>query len=393
MAGSSSPFIKSIALRGILSFGPEESTIPLLPLNVLIGPNGAGKSNLIEAISVLRAVPRDLPVPFRKGGGVRDWLWGGPPRAERARISITLGEGHVRRAKKGTFPIRYDLAFGEQGGAFVVLDERLEHDGPAVGQSRPDVYVKYSGGKVMLNALEGNKYLSRASLDSSQSILSQRKDSDSYPEMTRLAALLDEIRIYRSWTFGPEAFVREASRIDDRNDRLSEAFDNLPARLAVLKRDPSVKKRLLQCLRELAPGFDDLEIIPEGGRLQLHLAEGSRTTSAHRLSDGTLKFLCLLAILLDPTPPPLLVIEEPELGLHPDTFPLIHDLLVEASQRTQLLVTTHSTNLIDSFTDQAESILVVDKRGLSTVVANIDPGDGEGLASRWLSGQIGGTRW
>lgn len=393
MAGSRSPFLKSISLEGFLSFGPGESTIPLLPLNVLIGPNGAGKSNLIEAISVLRAVPRDLPVPFRKGGGVRDWLWGGPPRAERARISITVGEGHGRRFKKDSPSLQYSLTFGEQGGSFVVLDERLENELPSAGESGRHVHLSYRGGKVHIASGKTLKQLSLARMDQTQSILSQRKDSDYYAQMTRLAASLDEIRIYRSWTFGPEAVVRESSRIDDRNDRLSETLDNLPARLAVLKRDPSVKKRLLQCLRELAPGFDDLEIIPEGGRLQLYLAEGSRTTSAYRLSDGTLKFLCLLAILLDPSPPPLMVIEEPELGLHPDTFPVLHDLLVEASQRCQLIVTTHSAAVLDSFTEQPESILVVDRRDGSTVVSTVRPRDGEGLASRWLSGELGGTRW
>ncbi len=353
MAGSSSPFLESISLEGFLSFGPGESTIPLLPLNVLIGPNGAGKSNLIEAISVLRAVPRDLSVPFPKDGRGCEWLWAGPPRAERARISIVVDVGHVARSIDESIPVRYALTFGDDGSSFLVLDERLE----------------------------------------AQSALSQRKDPDTYPERTRLAAALNQIRIYRSWAFGPEAIVRESCRADDRNDKLSETLDNLPARLAVLKRDPTVKKRLLECLHELAPELDDLEIVPQSGRLQLHLVEGSRTTSARGLSDGTLKFLCLLAILLDPSPPPLIVLEQPELGMHPDTFPMLHDLLVEASQRGQIIVATHSSSLLDSFTEQPESILVFDKREGSTVVSRVGPKEGEGLASRWLSGQIGGTRW
>lgn len=389
MAGSRSPFLKSITLADFLSFGPDTTTIPLLPLNVLIGPNGAGKSNLTEAISVLRSVPRDLAGPFRKGGGVREWFWGGPPRADLARILINVGEGHIGHSKRDRLPLRYLLVFGEQGGSVEVLDEVLTTDPPVA----EGVYLTFRRGKVALRTAEGVKLISRAETSSTQSILSQWKDSDTYPEMTRLAAALDEIRIYRSWAFGPDAIVRESCRIDDRNDRLSETFDNLPARLAVLKRDPIVKKRLLKCLSELAPAFDDLEIIPEGGRLQLHLVEGSRTTSAQRLSDGTLKFLCLLAILLDPSPPPLIVLEEPELGMHPDTFPILHDLLVEASERGQLIVTTHSATLLDTFTDQPESVLVFDKRDGSTVVSKVAPAEGEGLASRWLSGQLGGTRW
>lgn len=389
----SAPFFKDITLEGFLSFGPGASTIPLRSLNVLIGPNGSGKSNLVEAFSVLRAVPRDLPLPIRKGGGVREWLWGGPPCAKRARISVTLGEGHVARFKKGNPQVRYELVFGEQGGAFVVLDERLENDRPAPGEAEPYFYFKYQRGRPVLNANAGVRKLRREEVDPTQSILSQRKDSDSYPEITRLASALGQIRIYRSWSFGPDAVVRESSRADERNDRLSEAFDNLAGRLAVLKRDPAVKKRLLSCVHDLAPGFEDIEIVPEGGRLQLYLTEGSRNTPANRLSDGTLRFLCLAAILLDPSPPPFVVIEEPELGLHPDTFPVLHELLMDASERCQLLVTTHSVSLVDTFTDQAEMVLAVDKREGATVISNVEPAAGEALSSRWLSGRIGGTRW
>ncbi|MFO0588415.1 MAG: AAA family ATPase [Polyangiaceae bacterium] len=344
-------------------------------------------------MSVLRAVPQDLPLPIRKGGGVREWLWGGPPRAERARISVTLGEGHVARFKKGNPQVKYELVFGEQGGSFVVLDERLENDRPAAGETEPYFYFKYQRGRPILNANDGTRKLRREEVDPTQSILSQRKDSESYPEITRLAASLGQIRIYRSWSFGPDAVVRESNRADERNDRLSETFDNLAGRLAVLKKDPAVKKLLLSCIRELAPGFDDIEIVPEGGRLQLYLTEGGRNTPAHRLSDGTLRFLCLVAILLDPSPPPLVVIEEPELGLHPDSFPILHDLLIDASQRCQLLVTTHSVNLVDAFTERPEAVLVVDKREGSTLISQVKPAEGEGLSSQWLSGQIGGTRW
>ena len=71
------PILKELHLQNILSFGPDTKPIPLGPLNVLIGPNGSGKSNLLEAISLLRAAPRDLSAPVKEAGGVRDWLWKG----------------------------------------------------------------------------------------------------------------------------------------------------------------------------------------------------------------------------------------------------------------------------------------------------------------------------
>lgn len=78
--------LKSIVLNDFLSYGPGRQTVDLTPLNVLIGPNGSGKSNLVEALAVLRAVPRDLPLPIRQGGGVEEWIWRGGNRSEKAGI-------------------------------------------------------------------------------------------------------------------------------------------------------------------------------------------------------------------------------------------------------------------------------------------------------------------
>ena len=80
-----------------------------------------------------------------------------------------------------------------------------------------------------------------------------------------------------------------------------------------------------------------------------------------RLSDGTLRYLCLLAILCHPEPPPLICIEEPETGLHPDILPTIAELMIEASQRTQFIVTTHSDILVSAFSEIPEAVLVCEK--------------------------------
>ena len=110
MAEPLQPLVKTITLEGFLSFAhaPDGlSDMPLAPLNVIIGPNGSGKSNLIEAVSVLRAVPQVLPLPIRMGGGVMDWLWkggggygsgfsdGSGADIPAARIEVVLGEGRM----------------------------------------------------------------------------------------------------------------------------------------------------------------------------------------------------------------------------------------------------------------------------------------------------------
>jgi predicted ATPase len=389
------PLLKSITLQGFLSYGPEAVTIPLTALNLLIGPNGSGKSNFVEALSVLRAVPKDLPLPIRQGGGVKDWLWRGDKAgAIEARLEILLAQGQI-----AVSAIRYRLVFGAEGDLFTVLDERVENENPEGRIRKPYFYFGYENGRPMINVKKEHRALRREDIDPTQSILSQRRDPETYPELTRLADLLRRILIYRSWQFGPDSSVRSGCRADVRNDALSESFDNLPARLAVLMRTPAIKRRLIQLLGDLAPGFDDLNIAPEGGTLQLYLTEGNRNVPAHRLSDGTLRYLCLLAILLDPAPAPLVVIEEPELGLHPDMLPTLRDLMVEASQETQLIVTTHSTQMVDAMTDHADSVLVCEKKDGPSEISRLDQSEVDrwrqygGLGSLWMSGHLGGKRW
>jgi predicted ATPase len=120
---------------------------------------------------------------------------------------------------------------------------------------------------------------------------------------------------------------------------------------------------------------------------------------ATRLSDGTLHYLCLLAILCDPEPPPLICIEEPELGLHPDILPKVADLLRSAATRTQLIVTTHSDILVDAMTETPECVVVCAKEDGRTTMQRLVPEELEQwlakyrLGQLWTKGQIGGNRW
>jgi len=390
--------LNQITLTNFLSFGPSSHTVELRRLNMLVGPNGAGKSNIVEAFAVLRAVPRDLPLPIRQGGGVDEWLWrvGKDRRATSAALEVLFEHGQVSDGAHGQ-RVRYRVEFGSEGGGFVVLDERIENE---TGDPKPYFFFGYENGRPMLNNAGGTKRkLERTDIDRTQSILSQRRDPEVYPEVAAVGDRLKEIVIYRSWRFGPQAPIREACGTDVQTDRLLEDFSNLPARLMALKRDPATKRRLLELLSEVAPGFTDIEIILEGGRLQLYLTEGARNIPAHRLSDGTLRYLSLIAILLDPGPAGLVLIEEPELGLHPDVLPALRDLLVDASARVQLVVTTHSTQLVDAMTEHADSVVVCEKPEDTTCLSRLDTeeiarwAEFGSLGTLWMSGRLGGTRW
>ena len=137
----------------------------------------------------------------------------------------------------------------------------------------------------------------------------------------------------------------------------------------------------------------------EAGSVQVFLKEGNVPIPATRLSDGTLRYLCLLAILCNPRLPPLVCIEEPELGLHPDILPGLANLLREASERCQIIVTTHSDTLVDALTDTPESIVVCEKENGQTKLKRLDKGELSHwlekyrLGELWTSGELGGNRW
>ena len=217
-----------------------------------------------------------------------------------------------------------------------------------------------------------------------------------------LSILSDEyprIRIYREWSFGRKNLLRSPKPTDSRNDFLAEDYSNLGLVLSRSGRNPEFKNAILEGLRGLYQGLTGFEVVVEGGTTQIFMTEGKFTIPATRLSDGTLRYLCLLAILCDPKPAPLICIEEPELGLHPDILPGLAQLLLAAATRTQLIITTHSEILIDALTDHPESVLICEKTDRQTQIKRLEPDALKSwlteyrLGQLWMRGQIGGTRW
>ena len=254
------------------------------------------------------------------------------------------------------------MTFAQAGQRFELSDERIENEEAYQGQATPYFYFGYRNGQPYLNLSEAEqRQLLREEVNTEQSILSQRRDPDSYPEITYLGDALGKIRLYREWSFGRFTPPRLPQPADLPNDFLAEDGRNLGLVLNSLRTKLGVKKKLLEALRELNEVIDDFDTLIEGGTVQLFMQEGNISIPATRLSDGTLRYLCLLAIVCHPNPPPLVCIEEPELGLHPDILPPLAKLLLEASERCQLIVTTHSEVLVDALTDSPESILVCEK--------------------------------
>jgi len=404
-------FIRTLRLQNFLSYGSEGEEIELQPLNVLIGANASGKSNLIEAIGLLRATPKDLTVPIREGGGISEWLWKGNKEIPTARIEATL------EYPKGAILLRYRISFTMVGQRLELVDEIIQNDQPN-NTAEPDASFFYQhqsgsapvllvrtdvprqiGGQIGRALTITQRSLRNFSLD--QSILSQRRDPDQYPELTYLSDQLSQIYLYREWNIGRFAELRRPQKTDLPENFLLEDTSNLGLVLNDLQHRSATKNLIIENLKKFYHAVDDITTKVYGGTVQIFIHEKglSQPIPATRLSDGTLRYLCLLTVLCHPTPPPLICIEEPELGLHPDILPTIAELLIEASKRTQLIVTTHSDSLVSALTEVPAAVIVCERDEMGSHLHRLEPEPLKqwlqkySLGELWTMGEIGGTRW
>ena len=388
--------IQTLRLSGLLSFAPDSAPLDLRDLNVLIGPNGSGKSNLIEAIELLAAMPRDLAATIRDGGGPSEWLWkgnhGGP-----AEIDAVLNGAPSGR------PLRYRLQFDAVQSRVEVTDEAIEELRPSPGRlpgSDVFFYYRFQQGNPVINVADGSdpnvvgkqrtRHLQRENLRPDQSVLAQRKDPDLYPEVTWVGERLGAFHTFREWSFGRYVALRQPQPADLPEDRLLPDSRNLALVLNQVEHDRG-GEQLNDLMQRFYPRFERLSTRVSGGTVQFYLHEQGfgAPIPATRLSDGTIRFIALTAALLARDPPPLLCIEEPELGLHPDALPLLGELLVEASARTQLIVTTHSDALVSALTDHVDTVVACERLGDGTVLRRLDPND----LTAWLDDYRLGDLW
>ena len=360
--------ITSINPSNILSFGEGQAPIELASLNILVGPNGCGKSNLIECFRLLQSATKAPPAP------AHDWLWQGQKNHPVLRLEAVVNY------PAGSRNLRYWLEFTSTDQVFLLTDERVENEHPDPGHGKSYFYFAYQKGWPVINVKSVRRQLKRDDINTELSILAQRKDPDAFPEITWLGDTFGNIRIYQNWTFGSQAVLRLPEKPDLPDGFLAENFENLASILNILCNSPASKAKILGHLGVLMPGATDITVDFLEAGAQIFIKEAGFVIPASRLSDGTLRFLCLLAILCHPSPPPLICIEEPELGLHPEMMPTLVELLRDAAQRTQLIVTTHSDLLVEEFIAEPGSVITFGKREGQTVTHRLDA---EGLED-WL---------
>jgi len=389
------PVIRSLTIRNLLSFGDEPATIELQNLNVLIGPNCSGKSNLIEVLGLLQNAPKELATAISNGGPIEEWLWKGAAKTPTASVEAIVSPA------RGPMALRYRLAFTKAGFRFEITDELVENQAPLPDEPGPYPYYAFVDGRPMLSHNGEERKLRREDVNPQLSILAQRKDPEHYPEITYLGGLFAKFRLYRDWEFGTISDVREPCDAGLPSEYLEEDGSNLGIVLDRLLARPAVKHQILDALRTFYENATDLRTSIEGGKVQTRLEEKhlNATIPLTRMSDGTIRWLALLAILLNPDPPPLVAIEEPELGLHPDMIHELGKLLIDASARMQIVITTHSDRLVEEFSERPDAVVVCEKEGGASTFRRLDAGrlsswlSKYSLGQLWTKGELGGTRW
>lgn len=388
--GETTTPLKELSITGLLSFG-EKTTFAFGRLNLLVGPNGSGKSNLLNCIRVLRLAPFDIQQAFQDSG-FEDWLFRGDT-SNSASLQVKLN------APK---PIHHRLRFLPQSTTRVVLEEVIS--GEEEDEQKDPFFIGSHRGKATLSAVGKKRRIQRdlsiAEYNPLASILSQIRDAGQYPEITHLSALYSDFRIYSEWTFGRTSKLREATPTSRTTATLSESMDDLALALNGLEKT-AAHDAIRILLRELKETYVDFITRILFGRVGLEVLESPFVTPlpAQRLSDGTLRFLALAAILFQPAPPPLICLEEPELGMHPDMIRMVAKMIIDAASRTQLIVTTHSEQLLSSLQDDFDVLFAFDSGVNGSVVRRFSQGDYSAwredhtLGQLWNSGELGGNRW
>ena len=355
--------IDSITLKGFKSIQSLEE-LELRSLNVLIGANGSGKSNFVSFFSFLRElVESRLEMAVNLAGRADSLLYLGPKVTSKIDCSLDFGDNGYSFALQRTSDGR--LIFG---------DERIMWfggSGPGYPVNR-SIGSGHSESKLKSQIEPGNR---------------NRAISDYiYSAMSRWG-------VYHFHDTSDTAAMRRECTVRD-YERLRPDAGNLAAFLyRLLKEEEGSYELVRDTIRLIAPFFDDFMLRPKkrGGDefLELEWRQKGSDFPFHpnQLSDGTMRFVALATALLQPMPPATIVIDEPELGLHPYAISTLADLVKSAAERTQVIISTQSPTLLDYF--EPEEIVVVNRQQGSSTFSRLSADD----LSAWMEDYSVGELW
>ncbi len=353
--------LETISIQGFKSIR-ELIDFPLTDLNVLIGANGSGKTNFISGFKLInQIVEGNLQFFVGQQGGADTLLYFGQKTSEFLRIDLKFGNNGYDCLLSPA--VGDTLIFGFEGVSY--------HD-----KSRyPRPY----------NESLGNGHRETKLLEISQKT----------PYMTIADHALRALRSWRIYHFHDTSVTAKIKQKGDLNDNevLRADASNLAAFLYLLRETKeSYYRKIISTIRLVAPFFDDFNLRPDPlnpEKIQLEWREmGSDTYfNANLLSDGTLRFICLATLLLQPDFPSTILIDEPELGLHPYAITVLASLIRSAATETQVILSTQSVQLVNQF--KPEDIIVVDRLNQQSTFRRLGENELEG----WLDDYGMGDLW
>ncbi|PTU75993.1 AAA family ATPase [Pseudomonas mangrovi] len=355
--------------------------VPLGALNVITGANGSGKSNLYRALRLLAETAQGgVVAALAREGGLASSFWAGP-----ANLSRRMREGEVAiEGGPSRGPKRLRLGFAGEDFSYAIslglpdsnsgedretpsafaLDPQIKLESIWAGAAyRPaSLLVERKG--PMLRAREGREWQVLAQhLATFDSLFSQVGRDASCPEVFQLREIIRGWRFYDHFRTDADAPARQP-QLGTRTPVLAHDGRDLAAALQTIREigDPHA---LDAAIEDAFPG-SRLRIEVNDGLFTVHLQQDGllRPLSAAELSDGTLRYLLLVAALLTPRPPSLMVLNEPETSLHPDLLPALGRLIIQASARSQVWVVSHANRLIATLEAHPECNAVVLEKSL-----------------------------
>lgn len=349
--------LDKLTLRGFKSI--KDATIELRPLNVLIGANGSGKSNLISFFKMLNEMMGGrLQQYIGTSGRAHSLLYHGPkttPQMETA-LEFQTAEWVHRYLASLSYAAGDSLVFAAESAE---IERRRDPGHP--------LYLTLGAGHV-------------------EAHIRQEEHTG-----TRFAQhLLQQCRVYHFHDTSANARVRQYGYVGDNRHLMPDA-GNLAAILHRLRNeDAPAYRRVVDVVRLIAPYFEDFDLAPEGRDIILNWRErgADQLFGPHQLSDGTLRAICLATLLLQPKDdqPNLIVVDEPELGLHPYALNIVADLFQKAAKHKQVLISTQSSAFLDQF--EPEDVIVVDRGERGSTFTRLDPEALEAWLEEYSLGEI-----
>lgn len=344
--------------------------VPLGPLNVVTGPNGSGKSNLYRALRLLALTAKGGLIPsLAREGGLQSTLWAGPERFSRAMLAGEQPvEGTVRKHSVSLrlgfagerFGYAIDLGLPTPSNSAFALDPTIKREciwsGPVPRPST--LLVDRQGAAIRMRDHTAEWTAVPQPVATFDSMMTEFSDPKGDPEMIAVREQIRSWRFYDHFRTDGEAPARQA-QVGTHTPVLSDDGADLAAALQTICEIGDAA--LLDAAVDDAFAGARVEIANHDGRFEVTMRQQGllRPLKGAELSDGTLRYLLLVAALLTPRPPSLLVLNEPETSLHPDLLGALARLIIQVSKHTQVVVVSHATRLVAALEREHDSRSIV----------------------------------